>query len=123
MTETTTRINWRHDDAGNLFGYAGGTAWPLFTIDAPLGSLPWTLATCLPIPEAERGDGTGTPDELKAEAERWLAEFVTSLGASFPEDEVDPFGPDAWLDHHPDCVCPDCQGAREEAAKAAGEKE
>jgi len=26
-----------------------------------------------------------SPDELKAEAERWLAEFTSSLGASFPD--------------------------------------
>jgi len=60
-----TRINWLHDDAGNIFGYAGGTAWPLFTIDAPLANLPWTLATCLPLPEADRGSQGNDPGDLK----------------------------------------------------------
>ena len=40
------------------------------------------------------------------------------------DSEADPdFGPEAYKSHAPGCQCWDCQGAREEAAKAAGEKE
>jgi hypothetical protein len=36
----------------------------------------------------ERRQVHGTPDELKAEAERWLSEFVQLLGAVFPPGEI-----------------------------------
>ena len=136
---TETRIRWHHVDGTVVewFGYVGTmTTTALFQIlhpvakptDAVMGSRfdEWALCTTFPgAADVARygGRDDSAPDRLKAEAEHWLAELVSSLGASFPEDEVDPFGPEAWLDHHPDCVCPDCQGAREEAATAAGEKE
>ena len=75
---------------------------------------------------ARRAHGADT-DKLRAEAERWLAEFAGSLGAVFPDDE-DEFSDedDEWLEvtwaagrrvrfAHPDAGYP---GEAEEAMKA-----
>lgn len=80
----TERIRWERDLAGNLFGYAGTVESPLFAIDAPLGGVPWVMSSILPGRYVRRDH----PDSkaLKAEAERMLEEFVSSLGALFPED-------------------------------------
>ena len=51
----------------------------------------WALCTTFPGESAKARyagdrDGTKAVTELKAEAERWLAQFVTSLGAVFPDE-------------------------------------
>jgi len=81
------RIRW--EDGGSemiaLCGHVGGLSATVFRILRPWSTFEhWavscTLAGSGPV---RRGNG---PEELKAQAERWLEEFVSSLGASFPGD-------------------------------------
>jgi hypothetical protein len=83
--ETPSRIRWKHAPgiyAGPI-GYVGSLDTPLFRVydpQAPDGD--HTLTTML------QGMGNrlcyGTEAEVKAQAEEWLSEFVSSLGAAFP---------------------------------------
>lgn len=89
---TVTRIRWDDKTPGNgdvynvaHIGHVGTVEEAGFIIYTPDDlHADWLLSVRL-IP-----GGTflyaDTPDELKAEAERWLAEFVSSLGASFPKE-------------------------------------
>lgn len=87
----TERIRWADETVnGHLVtaGYVGTFAEAAFRLYGPEGAQErWLLATRLIA-------GTGfipadTPDDLKAEAERWLEQFVSSLGAHFPEPGTD----------------------------------
>jgi hypothetical protein len=84
MTETK-RIRW-HDEPDGLAASTGyvGTLDPLvFQIWRPdTFSAEWTLTARLPGDGDKAVCGAG-PDELRAEAERWLERFVASLGAVF----------------------------------------
>ena len=96
---TETRIRWEPANPINLepvdrSGWAGyvGTLKPCaFEVwqsgsdfdDVTLGE--WVLSIRLPGPFGERLPHGHDPDTLKAEAESWLEEFVSSLGAIFPE--------------------------------------
>ena len=87
MTETTARIRWEPTKYGGWTGGTGtldGWLFQVWKAPAPVG--PWRLESGLPgnFWRIEDGDD---PDELKAEAERWLAGFVASLGAVFLEDD------------------------------------
>ena len=106
---TTERIRWERNDDGSSVtaaheGYAGTISEPLFFIFEPDDRDPWWILTSsLPgLPGAGRAErrahGADT-DKLRAEAERWLAEFAGSLGAVFPDDE-DEFSDedDEWLE-------------------------
>ena len=139
----TERIRWREAEHGNLVGHVGTLDGRVFKIQRPvLAGERWVLTTTLPdwLDEVKGG----SVSLLKSTAEAWLAEFVSSLGASFPPAPAadpdceecgfglprhdrdcsrDPFGPEAYKSHRSGCVCWDCQAAREEAATAAGEKE
>ena len=95
---TTERIRWERNDDGSSVtaaheGYAGTISEPLFFIFEPDDRDPWWILTSsLPgLPGAGRAErrahGADT-DKLRAEAERWLAEFAVSLGASFPSGPV-----------------------------------
>ena len=86
------RIRWddeyqSHEHATSV-GYAGpsGWNWCPFAIYKELepGSSDHFLVSELPGQDRRRH--LGTPDELKAEAERWLEEFVSSLGAIFMDE-------------------------------------
>jgi hypothetical protein len=87
MTETE-RIRWSEEIPGQFTGYTGTLRYPsLFHIYRPYRDCDdiWVLTSRLPGMERERysgNDGDG-PEELKAEADRWLVRFATSLGASF----------------------------------------
>lgn len=76
------RIRWEPLLGGNFDGYVGTRAAPMFEV---------VLISRSTSTWAVRSDlltyySTGThPDDLKAEAERWLEEFVSSLGAVFPD--------------------------------------
>ena len=88
MTGTTTRIRWEPTKYGGWTGRVGTIDQFVFQLWQP-GSpepLPWRLESGLPGDFGRVATGLD-PELLKAEAERWLAEFVTSLGAVFPEDE------------------------------------
>ena len=120
---TETRIRWEYAEGG-MDGYVGTLVPPAFRIcDAAPAGATWVLMAEFPG-DAILGDDM---EELKAEAERWLERFVSSLGAVFPDDE-DEFSDedDEWLEvtwaagrrvrfAHPDAGWP---GEAEEAAKA-----
>jgi hypothetical protein len=124
MTETK-HVRWEDNGYGGQCGYVGTMK-------------PWAFQIWRPDPESEHSrldsvlpgqfarcawsDGT----DLKAEAEEWLEEFVSSLGAVFPEDAYE-FPDDGELLEvtwaagrrvrfaHPDAGYP---GEAEEAMKA-----
>ncbi|SRR6266705_3184988 len=88
----TERIRWEDEDGSREFavmtGHIGTIDIPLFKIYEPDErggghAEDWLLTCSLPAQDRTRyGDD---PDELKAEAERWLEEFISPLGAIFPE--------------------------------------
>jgi hypothetical protein len=93
----TARIRWSDDlaDARHFIGHVGTVAEPAFKLYGPIdGSDRWLLSIRLrsAVEFVYRDD----PDELKADAERLLAEFVSSLGAIFPPEPA------------PDPDCPEC---------------
>lgn len=83
--ETAARIRWRPETSlvpGHA-GHVGALDQALFRIygpDSPDGE--YMLTTALPGMEDCRS--WGAEDEVKAEAERWLTKFASSLGAVFP---------------------------------------
>jgi len=99
---TETRIRWHRVDGTVVrwFGFVGtATMTALFQILHPVATQTeavmgrrfdeWALCTTFPGASAEARYGgwdDGAPDRLKAEAERWLEELVSSLGASFPPE-------------------------------------
>jgi hypothetical protein len=82
--ETTTRIRWYDDSGGNLLGCTGTVGLSVFKILAPVGEEEWVLISELRGQEDARHFGDD-PEALKEAAEEWLAGFVASLGAVFPE--------------------------------------
>lgn len=85
---TEPRIRWEEALDGETIGYIGTLPLPAFRIyspDAAHGN--WLLSIRL-APGNEFVYGASM-DELKAEAERWLAGFVSSLGAVFFEPADD----------------------------------
>ena len=89
---TETRIRWDDKTPGNgdvshvaCIGYAGTVEEAAFIIYTPdVMHADWLLSVRLT--PGSTFLYAGSPDELKAEAERWLEEFVTSLGAVFPDE-------------------------------------
>src|SRR5690348_3499951 len=89
----TERIRWSAASPGSLATLAGRVG----TLDAALFNIfepharedCWILTSALPgflgYRRFEARPDT-TSETLKAEAERWLEEFVSSLGVAFPED-------------------------------------
>ncbi|HLJ99532.1 MAG TPA: hypothetical protein VKU39_06445 [Streptosporangiaceae bacterium] len=83
----TARIRWEATPLGSPAGHVGTIDGSLFSIwIPPQASGEWVLTSELPGTEGKRCYGD-EPEALKAEAERWLEEFVSSLGASFGEPE------------------------------------
>ena len=83
------RIRWGHDEPGDgaiLDGSTGSVGTlPLAAFHiwkAPQYGGELVLTSDLPGQEGRRSFGSD-PDELKATAERWLSEFISSLGAVF----------------------------------------
>ena len=87
MTEATARIRWEpgaEDSMTAWFGLVGTCGPHVFQIVKPvMRGDQHTLTSELPGQRFSKRDGD--PDELKAEAERWLEAFASSLGASFTE--------------------------------------
>ena len=86
----TERIRWEPTEPGgdDSFGYVGTLDRAVFTLWFPReDGVSWAVSAAIP--------GTGQEDaecrwgacreEAAAEAERWLSDFVSSLGAVFPE--------------------------------------
>lgn len=77
------RIRWEPLLGGNFEGYVGTRTEPVFKLflATPGTPTPWAVRS-----ELLEAYSTGThPDDLKTEAEGLLSEFITSLGAVFPE--------------------------------------
>ena len=125
----TDRIRWEAGQFGNLVGYAGTVESWVFQVwhISDDEDSHWSLISSLPDAQNWNAADPDDPEPLKAEAERWLERFVSSLGAVFPDDE-DEFSDedDEWLEvtwaagrrvrfAHPDAGWP---GEAEEAAKA-----
>lgn len=100
MTETAARIRWERIDGTvtSWFGYVGSHRAPVFQILHPVASKPdartqfhkWALAATFAQDEVRYPEtAEGAQAALKAEAEDWLAEFVSSLGAVFPGGHPD----------------------------------
>lgn len=89
MFETTARIRWKSEpevSSAACAGYAGTFSRDLFRIYAPDESDDrWILASLLPGSDHRSAYGESA-EELKPIAERLLSEFVSSLGATFPEE-------------------------------------
>jgi hypothetical protein len=83
-TTGTPRIRWEPTQYGGWTGHVGALAaetWLFQVWNAASVGGEWQLDSTLPG-NFNRAVGTD-PDDLKAEAERLLAGFVASLGASF----------------------------------------
>ncbi len=88
----TGRIRWEGDGHGGFAGYVGTLEpWAFQLWQSPCDTGNYVLGDWVRLAAFPRADGTRSvsgkdPDVLKAEAERWLEEFVTSLGAVFPAE-------------------------------------
>jgi len=76
----TGHIRWT-DEPRTFVGYVGEIEPYLFQIWGSSDGSRWMLLSSLP--GALTGSESDDPDELKATAERWLEQFISSLGASF----------------------------------------
>ena len=94
----TGRIRWKQGDDRTFavsHGYVGTIETQQFILYEPdkhaggSRAAEWLLTSRLAGEDRMRYGGD--PDDLKATAERWLSEFISSLGASFPDEPyVDP---------------------------------
>lgn len=85
MTETT-RIRWQETPLGEFAGRVGALRWLAFQSRPPVyDGGKWQLTSYIP---GSIGKCTcyDKQEDAQAEAERCLAEFVSSLGAVFPEE-------------------------------------
>ena len=83
------RIRWQADalGSGEADGFVGIIESSAFAIwKPPQAGGEWVLTSNLPGQENDRSfDANPDKLKLKAEAERWLERFVSSLGASFED--------------------------------------
>ena len=84
----TERIRWEPTEYSGFVGYCTDDPsiadW-MFQV-WKTGTGKWQLDSTLPGQFGRHVYDDNDPGPLKAEAERWLAEFVTGLGAIFPEE-------------------------------------
>ena len=79
------RIRWHHERDDRLIGCTGTLDPHVFVLLGPrFKGDEWVLMSRLPGQESVTRYAA-SPEALKPEAERLLAQFVTSLGAVFPE--------------------------------------
>ena len=83
--KTTARIRWEPTQYGGWTGHVGALETWLFQVWKPDPDFDkeWRLDSVLPGQFAWHL--TGEPEALKKGAEAWLEEFVSSLGAVFPD--------------------------------------
>ena len=88
----TGRIHWKLGTRGRVWlGYVGTHKPWMFQVWTGVGhEVGWQLIAQLPGLD-ERLENAD-PDVLKARAEELLEQFVTSLGAVFPDDKAAPAG-------------------------------
>lgn len=95
---TDTRIRWEPTEYGGFTGYVGMLEQSAFYIYKPeREGEQWLLSAAAFL--GARYLQADSADELRAAAERWLSEFVSSLGAVFPEDD-DGTAVDDLVDRH-----------------------
>ena len=83
---TGTRIRWTDEGGGDQIGMVGSLPRGLFTIWAPRSDdEAWGITTGLPGSIRDECRYGADADEARSVAESWLSEFVSSLGAIFPE--------------------------------------
>jgi hypothetical protein len=99
---STSRIRWERVDGTvtSWFGYVGSHKAPLFQILHPVTGKPdgrtqfhkWALAATFAQDEVRYPEtAEGAQAALKDEAELWLEQFISSIGASFkPAGGPDP---------------------------------
>jgi hypothetical protein len=81
----TGRIRWTEDTVLHVWsGHAGTLAAQLFSIAAPLFETQGYLLMSR-LPGMDFSCSRAGLEAAQDEAERWLEEFVSSLGAVFPE--------------------------------------
>jgi hypothetical protein len=85
----TARIRWEREPRGSFAGCVGTREGWEFDLYQSLGE--WMLTAPFTFGNGQRSLPGTDPEELKAEAERLLEEFMSSLGASFPPEPGDPF--------------------------------
>jgi hypothetical protein len=78
----TPRIRWERTGYGWNGSVGLVEGWPFQIWGAVNSTGAWRLKSDL-AGQQKRSLFRDDPDELKAEAERWLEEFIASLGASF----------------------------------------
>jgi hypothetical protein len=79
-----TRIRWHEEtDPPGFTGHVGTVGEFLFRVYAPTESGGEHMLLAY-MPGYSARASYGTEAEVKAEAERWLTEFASSLGAIFP---------------------------------------
>jgi hypothetical protein len=82
---SAARIRWRDEPAGSITGQVGTLLPWVFQIFRPeRDEEEWSLMAQFPG-SIGRVSRDRDREKLKTKAEEWLAEFVSSLGASFPE--------------------------------------
>ena len=93
----TERIRWEPTKHRGWTGHVGTIDGFVFQVwkPAPFGEKPYRLESSLPGGFGRVADGTD-PDDLKAEAERRLAEFTSHLGAIFPAEPAKSRKSRAW---------------------------
>lgn len=122
MTETK-RIRWTDNGMGGFDGHVGTSKRLTFELwqapaDAGFTAGDWVITSGLPLPDASGPGYTYAfsgkdPGDLRAQAERRLEEFTSSLGAIFPpaafefEEDGEPlevrYAPGAYVRYqHPD---------------------
>jgi hypothetical protein len=81
----TELIRWEPAGEKTIYGFAGSLKPVAFQIWTGGAGFRWQLVTQLPGMEDVRPE-SADPEELKAEADRILREFTSSLGALFAGD-------------------------------------
>jgi hypothetical protein len=81
----TERIRWSDDGTE---GYVGTAGQRIFTLYPPQDGGEWMMAAALPGFNG-RIRYRDTLEELHPDAEQWLSEFISSLGAIFPDATAD----------------------------------
>jgi hypothetical protein len=81
----TARIRWSDDGTE---GYVGTVGQRIFTLYPPQDGGEWMMAAALPGFNG-RIKYRDTLEELHPDAEQWLSETVSSLGAIFPPEPAD----------------------------------
>lgn len=87
---TELRIRWTKEDDGGTAGRAGTLDEPLFFIYPPESPGKAYILTAMLPGHTRDFYPSGFVSDLKAKAEEWLAGFVSSLGAVFPDGPTRP---------------------------------